>query len=79
MANTLARMERDGLVESRPHPEDRRARRVTLTERAARLRGPALAAAREINIRALAGMSEAERAQFHATMHGVIGALQRQV
>ena len=79
MANTLARMERDGLVERRPHPEDRRARRVTLTERALGLRGPALAAARDVNSRALAGLTDDERAWFHATMRGVIEALLRQV
>ncbi|SDQ21812.1 MarR family protein [Curtobacterium sp. UNCCL20] len=32
MSRTLERMERDGLVERSPHPEDRRRRIVTVTE-----------------------------------------------
>lgn len=31
MANTLSRMERDGLIERKPHPNDRRAQLVFLT------------------------------------------------
>ena len=34
MANTLARMVRDGLIERRPHPEDGRAQVVCLTAKA---------------------------------------------
>ena len=33
MSRTLERMERDGLVEREPHPDDRRRRVVTITER----------------------------------------------
>ena len=33
MSRTLERMERDGLVERGPHPEDRRRRVVTVTDR----------------------------------------------
>lgn len=33
MSRTLERMERDGLVERSPHPEDRRRRIVTVTDR----------------------------------------------
>ncbi|WP_085031408.1 MarR family winged helix-turn-helix transcriptional regulator [Ensifer aridi] len=34
MANTLARMERDGLILRRRHPSDRRSQQIFLTERA---------------------------------------------
>ena len=34
MANTLARMERDGLVERRQHPTDKRAQQIFLTSKA---------------------------------------------
>ena len=34
MANTISRMERDGLFERRPHPEDGRARLIYITDRA---------------------------------------------
>ncbi len=46
MANTLTRMERDGLVERRPHPSDKRAQLLFLTERAKGLQEAAEAAAR---------------------------------
>jgi DNA-binding MarR family transcriptional regulator len=45
MANTLSRMERDGLVERRPHPSDKRAQLVFLTEKAKTMEGQALDAA----------------------------------
>lgn len=45
MANTLSRMERDGLIERRPHPSDKRAQLVFLTEKAAGLEEEALDAA----------------------------------
>lgn len=47
MANTLARMERDGLIERRPHPQDRRAQLIFLTDRARELKNEALQAATE--------------------------------
>jgi DNA-binding MarR family transcriptional regulator len=34
MANTLARMERDGLIERRQHPTDKRAQQIFLTSKA---------------------------------------------
>jgi len=45
MANTLSRMERDGLIERRPHPSDKRAQLVFLTEKAVDLEEQALDAA----------------------------------
>jgi DNA-binding MarR family transcriptional regulator len=45
MANTLSRMERDGLIERRPHPTDRRAQQVFLTGKAAILQTEAVEAA----------------------------------
>ena len=47
MANTLSRMERDGLIERKPHPKDKRAQLVFLTARARDLKEEALAAAME--------------------------------
>jgi len=64
MANTLARMDRDGLVVRRPHPEDGRAQQVWLTEKARELEGPATAAARAVNQTALGGFSADERRQL---------------
>ncbi|AYG64767.1 MULTISPECIES: MarR family transcriptional regulator [unclassified Rhizobium] len=45
MANTLSRMERDGLVERRPHPSDKRAQLIFLTSRAAAMEAEAIEAA----------------------------------
>lgn len=62
MAEMLARMERDGLVEREPNPEDKRASLTSLT-RSARTRFPK---AREILLegerQALAGFTDQERA-----------------
>lgn len=77
MANTLARMERDGLIERRPSPEDRRARLVHLTPKARGLQEHAVSEARDVNRQALEGFSEAEAAQFLAQMRRVIANLQR--
>lgn len=45
MANTLARMERDGLIERRPHPHDKRAQLIFLTQKAAAMQSEAVKAA----------------------------------
>lgn len=77
MAATLARMERDGLIERRPDQADARARRIQLTARARALQEPALAAAKSVNARALAGFSEEEREVFLTGMRRIVGALSR--
>lgn len=55
MARTLARMERDGLIERRPDPTDRRRVLIFLTDRARGLRASLYAAAGEVNARATQG------------------------
>lgn len=77
MANTLNRMERDGLIARRAHDTDKRARVIVLTDKARALQGPALAAAQAQNAEALAGLSDAERAEFTALMQRVIAAMKR--
>ncbi len=76
IANTLTRMERDGLIERKPHPQDGRAQCVHLTEKARALEAPATAAARAVNEKALAGLPPADREAFLGTMRQVVGALQ---
>lgn len=44
MANTLSRMERDGLIERKPHPKDRRAQLVFLTPKAHDIKDGAISA-----------------------------------
>ncbi len=64
MANTLARMERDGLITRRPDPEDGRVRRIWLTERGRGLHIEATEAARQENESVLAGLPANERDQL---------------
>lgn len=77
IAATLARMERDVLIERKPDQADARARRIQLTARARALQEPALAAAKSVNARALAGFSEAEREALLAGLRRIVGALSR--
>ncbi|MBK1701975.1 MarR family winged helix-turn-helix transcriptional regulator [Thiococcus pfennigii] len=76
MANTLARMERDGLVVRRKDAADGRVQRIWLTAAARALEAAATAAADEVNDRALAVLSPGERASFVDAMCRIIAALQ---
>ncbi len=77
MANTLNRMERDGLITRRAHKSDKRARLVYLTDKAMGLRDQALMAAAAQNASAMAGLTESEHQQLIALMQKVIGCMQR--
>jgi len=77
MANTLRRMERDGLIARHPSKEDKRARLVCLTDKARGLQDQATKAAKEQNRAALAGLSEAEQMVLIDMMQRVIAAMQR--
>ena len=72
MANTLSRMERDGLIRRKTDETDRRIQRVWLTETTRDKHGAAIAAAMETNEHALAGLSPAEQAQFAELMRKLI-------
>ncbi|WP_238369830.1 MarR family winged helix-turn-helix transcriptional regulator [Heliomarina baculiformis] len=72
MANTLARMERDGLIVRKKDANDGRAQRIWLTDSARNLRDPAIAAAQEENAMRLAGLTEDEKRQFIALIQKVI-------
>lgn len=61
MANTLSRMERDGLIERRPHPTDRRAQQVWLTDAGRRCQNAAILEAIAVNDCALAELDEDEQ------------------
>lgn len=75
MANTLARMERDGLIRRTPHPEDGRSQLVRLQAKGAALEGPATEAAKRVNQRALANLPPDRRAALLADMQAVMAAL----
>ncbi|MEM1047393.1 MAG: MarR family transcriptional regulator [Pseudomonadota bacterium] len=78
MANTLARMERDGLVRRRPHPADARSQQVWLTAKARGLREAATDAASAQNRIALNGLSGDEQEVFLALMRRVIETMREQ-
>jgi DNA-binding MarR family transcriptional regulator len=71
MAQLLSRMERDGLIERSPDPDDGRSRLVRLTEAAARRMPRGRAAMAQASDRALAGFSEKERTQLRAYLRRV--------
>ncbi|CRI64354.1 Transcriptional regulator, MarR family protein (fragment) [Thiocapsa sp. KS1] len=76
MTNTLARMERDGLIRRAKDPADGRAQRIWLTESARALEEPATAAAEAVNARALEQLTPEERAAFLGLVRKVIAGLQ---
>src|SRR5688572_20928940 len=61
MTGLLDRLERDGWVERRPDPEDRRAKRIFLTEKVAPVMKKIQALGKEVRQSAVEGLSEAEQ------------------
>ena len=76
MANTLRRMERDGLIRRLPDPSDGRRTSVMLTERARGLEESLVGAARSVNSAATNGLTEEELATFMRTLSRIIGNLE---
>lgn len=75
MANTLARMERDGLIERRSHPSDGRSQSIHLSAKARDLKAPATRAAQAQNRQALAGLDAQETQMLIDLMQRVIAAM----
>jgi DNA-binding MarR family transcriptional regulator len=61
MANTLARMERDGLIDRHDDPGDKRRAQVRLTAKARAIQPQVMAASRQIANRAVEGFSALEQ------------------
>ena len=78
LANTLNRMERDGLIARKEHPADARARTINLTEKARSIRDAAYQAAMDTNQEALSGLSDEEHQAFLNFMRRTITELQVQ-
>lgn len=77
MAATLGRMERDGVIERRPDPADKRSARFCLTP-ATCDKLPSIAAVIDgMNEDALAALDEADRAAFGQTLQQVTDALEK--
>lgn len=77
MANTLARMERDGLVERTPDPTDRRSALVSLTELGGIRAAEALAAAKAVNAIAADTLSLEEQRLYLDMTRRIVEALGR--
>ena len=76
MANTLARMERDGLITRSPDPHDRRRSLVRLTPRARELEDELVSAALEVNALATHGLAERDVATLMIAVAAAIDNLQ---
>ncbi|WP_026204541.1 MarR family winged helix-turn-helix transcriptional regulator [Actinomycetospora chiangmaiensis] len=78
MANTLTRMQRDGLVARAPDPSDRRRSRILLTARARALEADLTHAARAGNTAALRGLDDEQVDEFMRVLGIMIDNLARQ-
>jgi len=72
MANTLSRMERDGLIVRKKDAADARSQRIYLTDHARALQKDALEAALAVNLQALSGLSDTDRKAFIRVMRRLI-------
>jgi DNA-binding MarR family transcriptional regulator len=77
MANTLNRMERDGLVQRTPDPNDRRSAQVSLTPLGLERAKAAFVSAIEVNGIATDALRPEEREVFYEMMRRIIAALER--
>jgi len=72
LANTLNRMERDGLIKRTKNPADARAQLIWLTDKSSALRDNAYDSAQTVNAEALQVLNVSEQAQFMDYMRRVI-------
>lgn len=77
MAATLSRMERDGVIERKPDPQDGRSAIVSLTRRARLNAEDVVEVIESINSAALAGLSKHERQEFLTRLRGMIALLEK--
>ncbi|MCE7998480.1 MAG: MarR family transcriptional regulator [Rhodobiaceae bacterium] len=73
LANTLTRMQRDGLIKRTKHPTDARAQQIWLTKKAADIKETAYQFAWQINMESLSALDAEEQAKFMDYMRRVIG------
>lgn len=78
MAETLARMVRDGVVERAPNPDDKRRAKVSLTRRARALFPRAKAALIDGEREAMAGFTDEEKATLRQLLQRVVKNLEPQ-
>ena len=79
MANTLNRMERDGLIARTPDPNDRRSALVSLTPLGMERTAAAFKVAVEVNGTAMDALKPEEREVFYGMMRRIVAALERDI
>lgn len=72
MTGVLDRMVRDGLVERKPDPDDRRALRIRLADAGRRIQAPVMAAIDATMDRVMRGVDLAEQEQIKASLRRVL-------
>lgn len=75
LANTLTRMQRDGLIKRTKHPTDARAQLIWLTDKASKIKDEAYQSAAQINMEALSVLGKRDQAQFMEFMRRVIAGM----
>ncbi len=75
LANTLTRMQRDGLIKRTKHPTDARAQLIWLTDEASKIKDEAYQSAAQINMEALSVLSKKDQALFMEFMRRVIAGM----
>lgn len=75
IARTLSEMEDNGWIERVPHPDDRRSRRLKLSERGQALFTTMQAARTEVGERMLLGVPEAQRVALATQMQQMLASL----
>jgi len=75
LANTLTRMQRDGLIKRTKHPTDARAQLIWLTDKASKIKDEAYQSAAQINMEALSVLSKKDQALFMEFMRRVIAGM----
>ena len=78
LANTLTRMERDGLIKRTKHPTDARAQQIWLTSKASHVKADAYQSAMQVNQEALANLDDDEKALFVQLMHKIIRSMRKE-
>jgi DNA-binding MarR family transcriptional regulator len=77
MAETLARMVRDGVAQREPNPKDGRGTLVSLTRRSRARLPKARSALMEANREAMAGLTDAEQALLRRLLERVVVNMER--
>lgn len=77
LANTLTRMERDGLIRRTKHPTDARAQQIWLTDKALKVKAEAYGCAMQTNREALNSLTAAEKKQFISLMQKIIRSMRQ--